>query len=54
MRQQLRFRSHQRASVGQAHFTQQIAQARVIVDLARQVARKDPEFAALYAFGDAG
>jgi malyl-CoA/(S)-citramalyl-CoA lyase len=29
-------------------------QARVIVDLARQVARKDPEFAALYAFDDAG
>ena len=28
-------------------------QARVIVDLARQVARKDPEFAALYAFDDA-
>ena len=27
-------------------------QARVIVDLARQVARKDPEFAALYAFDD--
>jgi malyl-CoA/(S)-citramalyl-CoA lyase len=29
-------------------------QARVIVDLARQVARRDPEFAALYAFEDAG
>ena len=29
-------------------------QARVIVDLARQVARKDPEFAALYAFDDVG
>jgi malyl-CoA/(S)-citramalyl-CoA lyase len=29
-------------------------QARVIVDLARQVARRDPEFAALYAFDDAG
>ena len=28
-------------------------QARVMVDLARQVARKDPEFAALYAFDDA-
>jgi malyl-CoA/(S)-citramalyl-CoA lyase len=29
-------------------------QARVIVDLARQVARKDREFAALYGFDDAG